>query len=54
VHESAYLCVGEPPVSELDWEIGTRDVLALPLYELRHRDADRLWHCRPLVQRAHA
>ncbi len=33
VHQSAYLRVGELPVADPDWEIGTRDVLALPLYQ---------------------
>ena len=33
VHESAYLRVDELPVSDPDWEIGTQDVLALPLYQ---------------------
>jgi sporulation protein YlmC with PRC-barrel domain len=33
VHESAYLRVGEFPVSDPDWDIGTEDVLALPLYQ---------------------
>ena len=33
VHESAYLRVGELPVADPDWEIGTQDVLALPLYQ---------------------
>jgi sporulation protein YlmC with PRC-barrel domain len=33
VHESAYLRVDEFPVLDPDWEIGTQDVLALPLYQ---------------------
>jgi sporulation protein YlmC with PRC-barrel domain len=33
VHESAYLRVGELPVADPEWEIGTQDVLALPLYQ---------------------
>ena len=33
VHESAYLRVDELPVVDPDWEIGTQDVLALPLYQ---------------------
>jgi sporulation protein YlmC with PRC-barrel domain len=33
VHESAYLRVGEFPVADPDWEVGTQDVLALPLYQ---------------------
>jgi sporulation protein YlmC with PRC-barrel domain len=33
LQESAYLRVGEFPVSDPDWEIGTQDVLALPLYQ---------------------
>jgi sporulation protein YlmC with PRC-barrel domain len=36
LEESAYLRVGEFPVSDPDWEIGTHDVLALPQYQ----DAD--------------
>ncbi len=30
VHESAYLRVGEFPVADPGWEVGTQDVLALP------------------------
>jgi uncharacterized protein YrrD len=33
VHESAYLRVGEFPAADPDWEIGTEDVLALPVYQ---------------------
>ena len=34
VHESAYLRVGRAPRRRIpDWEIGTQDVLALPLYQ---------------------
>ncbi len=33
VHESAYLRVDELPVVDPEWEIGTQDVLALPLYQ---------------------
>jgi sporulation protein YlmC with PRC-barrel domain len=32
LQESAYLRVGEFPVSDPDWAIGTQDVLALPMY----------------------
>ncbi len=32
VRESAYLRVGEFPVTDPDWEVGAQDVLALPLY----------------------
>jgi uncharacterized protein YrrD len=32
VQESAYLRLGEFPVADPDWEIGVRDLLALPLY----------------------
>jgi hypothetical protein len=31
--ESAYLRVGQLPVSDPDWDIGVRDVLALPIYQ---------------------
>ena len=33
MHESAYLRVGEFPAADPDWEIGTEDVLALPVYQ---------------------
>ena len=33
LQESVYLRVGEFPVSDPDWAIGTQDVLALPLYQ---------------------
>jgi sporulation protein YlmC with PRC-barrel domain len=33
VQESAYVRVGQLPVSDPSWEIGTRDVLALPVYQ---------------------
>ena len=33
VHESAYLRVGEFPVADPGWEVGTQDVLALPVYQ---------------------
>src|SRR4051794_18152104 len=33
LQESAYLRLGEFPVADPDWAIGTQDVLALPLYE---------------------
>jgi sporulation protein YlmC with PRC-barrel domain len=32
VHASAYVRVGQLPVADPDWEIGTTDVLALPVY----------------------
>jgi uncharacterized protein YrrD len=33
LHESAYLRAGEDVVTDPDWDIGTKDVLALPLYQ---------------------
>src|SRR3954469_1111678 len=33
LHESAYLRAGEVVVTDPDWDIGTEDVLALPLYQ---------------------
>jgi sporulation protein YlmC with PRC-barrel domain len=33
VFESAYLRIGQLPVADPDWEIGTTDVLALPVYQ---------------------
>jgi hypothetical protein len=33
VQESAYVRVGEFPTADPDWEIGTQDVLALPVFQ---------------------
>jgi sporulation protein YlmC with PRC-barrel domain len=33
LHESAYLRAGELVVTDPDWDIGTQDVLALPIYQ---------------------
>jgi sporulation protein YlmC with PRC-barrel domain len=33
VRESAYMRVGEFPAADPDWEIGTQDVLALPVFQ---------------------
>ena len=33
LHESAYVRAGELVVIDPDWDIGTQDVLALPVYQ---------------------
>jgi hypothetical protein len=33
LHESAYLRAGELVVTDPDWDVGTKDVLALPVYQ---------------------
>src|SRR5690348_10241018 len=32
LHESAYIRAGEQVVADPDWDVGTEDVLALPVY----------------------